>query len=410
LAEQTGARLYLSDEGGADWKYGWLGARSDGAAYDHVLIKNDDRFMVGNIEFRVVHTPGHTPEHVTFLVTDVGGGATSPMGALTGDFVFVGDLGRPDLLETAAGIEGIKEDSARDLFRSVNGFLGLEDYMQVWPAHGAGSACGKALGAVPQSTVGYERQFNPALRLAGEPQAFVDFVLEGQPEPPLYFARMKQQNRDGVPILGGLPQPRELQAAVLRDLDRSRNVVVDTRCWEEFRDAHLDGALHAPLGAAFHSVVGSYIQPADSIVLVAERDNVGDAVRELVRIGLDRVVAFATPETQTETGLADAKIEEVEVRDVREMLDRGNAVLLDVRRSAELAEGSIDETALHAAHTRLPLHLDAIPRDRPLLVHCASGRRSAFASAYLRRQGYNAINVAGGLCAWNVAAGVKADR
>ena len=162
LAEQTGARLYVSDEGSADWKYGWL------EAYDHVLIKNDDRFRVGNIEFRVVHTPGHTPEHVAFLVTDVGGGADSPMGALTGDFVFVGDVGRPDLLETAAGIQGVKEDSARDLFRSANGFLGLEDYMQVRPAHGAGSACGKALGAVPQSTVGYERQFNPALRLTNE--------------------------------------------------------------------------------------------------------------------------------------------------------------------------------------------------------------------------------------------------
>jgi hydroxyacylglutathione hydrolase len=140
LAEK-GAKVFVSDEGDADWKYQWLDRRSTGGAYDHQLLKDGDTFMVGHIEFRAVHTPGHTPEHLCFKVTDRGSGADEPMGVITGDFLFVGDLGRPDLLESAAGMAGKADPSA----------------------HGAGSACGKALGAVPQTTVGYERRFNPAL-------------------------------------------------------------------------------------------------------------------------------------------------------------------------------------------------------------------------------------------------------
>src|SRR5436190_7617447 len=173
VAERTGAKIHVSDEGDADWKYRWLGKKSTGGSYPHQLLHHGDSFRVGNIVFTVLHTPGHTPEHICFMVTDTGGGANEPMGILTGDFVFVGDLGRPDLLETAAGIAGAKEASAHTLCESAAEFLKLPDYLQVWPAHGAGSACGKALGAVPQSTVGYEKRFNPSLRLAGSPGAFV---------------------------------------------------------------------------------------------------------------------------------------------------------------------------------------------------------------------------------------------
>ena len=143
---------------------------------------------------------------MSFLITDVGGGANEPIGIATGDFVFVGDLGRPDLLETAAKVEGMMEPSARRLYSSVQRFLELPDYLQVWPGHGAGSACGKALGAVPETTVGYERRFSPAIEAAkrGE-DAFVDFILEGQPEPPIYFARMKRDNKLGAPSWATCP-------------------------------------------------------------------------------------------------------------------------------------------------------------------------------------------------------------
>ncbi|RMF77646.1 MAG: MBL fold metallo-hydrolase, partial [Planctomycetota bacterium] len=187
LAEATAATVYLSDEGDADWKYQWLDHKIGGGSYPHQLLHDGDTFDVGNVRFQAVHTPGHTPEHISFLVTDLGGGANEPIAIATGDFVFVGDLGRPDLLETAAGQTGAKEPSARRLYASLQSFLKLPDYLQVWPAHGAGSAWGKALGAIPQTTVGYEKRFSPAIRAAESEDAFVSAILAGQPEPPLYF-------------------------------------------------------------------------------------------------------------------------------------------------------------------------------------------------------------------------------
>jgi hydroxyacylglutathione hydrolase len=157
LARRTGAEMLLSDEGDAAWKYAFVNAA--GAT----LLRGGDTFMVGNIRIDVLHTPGHTPEHLSFLITDTL--ATSePMGAVTGDFLFVGDVGRPDLLERAAGIAGTMETGARTLFQSLQRFKSLPDYLQIWPGHGAGSACGKALGAVPTSTLGYERIVNWGLR------------------------------------------------------------------------------------------------------------------------------------------------------------------------------------------------------------------------------------------------------
>ena len=195
LAARIGAKLYVSDEGPAEWKYQYA------TRYDHQLLKDGDEFKVGNIKFTVVHTPGHTPESISFLLTDQGGGATEPMGIFTGDFVFVGSIGRPDLLEEAAGIFGSAKVGAHDLFASVQKFRALPDYLQIWPAHGAGSACGKGLGAIPSSTVGYEKRFNPALQFTDEGE-FVDYILADQPEAPKYFAVMKRVNKVGPELLG----------------------------------------------------------------------------------------------------------------------------------------------------------------------------------------------------------------
>ena len=207
LAIATGATVYLSNHGGEDWSYVW--PKNSSAKVKSVI--DGDSFNIGNITITVVHTPGHTPEHICFLVNDVN--TNEPIGYATGDFVFVGDLGRPDLLETAAGIEGVMEASASELHESCLRFMNMDDYIQVWPAHGAGSACGKALGAMPQSTVGYEKRTSPPLQLLDHESAFVEFMLAEQPEPPLYFARMKQMNRDGVPLLGELPSPRRITDA-----------------------------------------------------------------------------------------------------------------------------------------------------------------------------------------------------
>src|SRR6185503_6824539 len=217
LARLTRAQLLLSGEGGKDWQYG---VASDDAV---VLLMDGDRFQVGDVAFEVVHTPGHTPEHVTFLVTD-GSSGDRPMGMFTGDFIFVGDVGRPDLLERAASKVGTMESSARALFQSLRRMRAYPDYLQLWPGHGAGSACGKSLGATPSTTLGYEKLFNWAFQVDSE-DTFVRMVLEGQPEPPRYFARMKRINREGPPPRGqGLPKDPLDAATIARSIGQSTAV------------------------------------------------------------------------------------------------------------------------------------------------------------------------------------------
>ena len=383
LAEAAGADLYLSAEGDDDgWGSTWAQDRDD-----VTFLRDGDTFEVGNIEIRALHTPGHTPEHLSYLVVDHGGGASTPMGIASGDFVFVGDLGRPDLLESAAGQSGAQEPAARALYEAVQRFLDLDDRLQVWPGHGAGSACGKSLGAIPQSTVGYEKAYNGAIDAArrGE-QAFVDNILDAQPEPPLYFGRMKRLNRDGVPPLAGLPTPRALAPGELADLGDA--VVVDTRADRSaFMAEHLPGALYSPFDKQFNTVVGSYVtDPEAEIVLVIDEADVEAAVRDLVRIGLDHVVAYATFETlaaYVQGGGATATIPEVDFQAVVDREDRSS--VLDVRRQAEFEAGHVPGAA-NVAHTRLADRLDEVP-EGVLYVHCQSGVRSAVASAMLARDG-----------------------
>ena len=399
---EKGARLYVSDEGDADWKYEWLDKRSDGGRYDAVKLRDGDTFKVGNIRFRAIHTPGHTPEHLCYEVTDLGGGADAPMGVATGDFLFVGDLGRPDLLESAAGVEGIAAPSAQRLYKTVKATESWADYLQVWPGHGAGSACGKALGAVPQTTVGYERRFNPALRAATSEKDFVAFILEGQPEPPLYFARMKRDNKRGPRVLGALPKPREMPAAEVAALDARRVAVVDTRGWDAFRDAHLAGSLFAPLAKSFNADAGSFVTEDEEIVLVVEPARVEEAVRDLVRIGLDRVVGFLDARCFGELAASGATIvstREIAASDADRTIAAESPHVLDVRRASEFADGHL-EGATNIAHTRLLSRLDELPRDHALLVHCQGGVRSARACALLERHGFAVTNMAGGYGAY----------
>ena len=248
LAERAVARLLLSDAGGADWRYRYA------AAACAEPLRDGSSFRVGAIECTVRHTPGHTPEHLTFLVTDTAA-ATEPMGALTGDFLFVGDVGRPDLLERVAHVAGTMEAGARQLFRSLQRFATLPDYLQIWPGHGAGSACGKALGAVPQSTLGYERRFNWAFGIVNEDE-FVRAVLAGQPDPPRYFAEMKRINRDGPRVLGRMPRPARLTVDDLALALADGAPVVDTRPAHDYVAGAVPGTINIPAGRAFTTWAG----------------------------------------------------------------------------------------------------------------------------------------------------------
>jgi hydroxyacylglutathione hydrolase len=383
--------VYLSSGGGDDWSYRWP---REGDTIEVAWLSHGETFMVGNIEFRALLTPGHTPEHVCFLVTDRGGDADEPMGLLSGDFLFVGDVGRPDLLETAAGVAGAREPSARALYESLGLLDGIDGYVQVWPGHGAGSACGKALGAIPTSTIGYERRFNPALRARGDGErAFLEYVLSGQPEPPVYFARMKRENRDGPAILGELPKPALVDASALGSLDLSSEQIVDLRPWEEFRAGHLSGSVWCQLDPVMSTAVGSFFDPMREVMLVCEAWQVEPVVRNLIRIGYDKIVRHARPEDVASLdGLTT-------IRDVRPDEVDGSMVVLDVRRATEHEECRI-EGSINVSHTHILRRLDELPRDRTLLLQCQTGIRSGATSGVLASRGYDVRNLAGGMVGW----------
>ena len=405
LRAATGARLYLSAEGGPDWQYAF-------ALHDEaVLLHDGDRIMVGNIQFDVVHTPGHTPEHLSFVVTDTPRGA-GPMGILTGDFVFVGDVGRPDLLERAAGIADTMEAGARTLFRSLQRFRALPDYLQVWPGHGAGSACGKALGAVPSSTVGYEKLSNWGVAEHNE-DAFVAAVLEGQPEPPRYFASMKRINRDGPPVLGKPPVAPALSAHdVLGGLDRSDQWIIDLRPASEFVDGHIDGSLSVPYSKSFSTWVGSIVPVDDEIVLLSNHDSEAEseavqwAVRDLSRIGFDRITGSADAADVLSAfraaGHALHTIPQAEVSAAPSAVAAGTAMIVDVRGRTEWDAGHV-RGAIHLPLGDLRQRLSELP-SVPLYVHCQSGVRSGIATSLLHRLGrVDAVNMRGGFAAWEAA-------
>jgi hydroxyacylglutathione hydrolase len=404
LAARTGATLHLSDEGDAGWKYAF--ALQDGA----VLLKDRDTFMVGNIRIEVLHTPGHTPEHLVFVVTDTPA-TDRPMGVLTGDFVFVGDVGRPDLLEKAAKVAGTMESGARTLFRSLQRFKTLPDYLQIWPGHGAGSACGKSLGAVPQSTLGYERIVNWGLEDMTEDE-FVERVLVGQPEPPRYFAKMKRINKEGPRVLGGLLRPPHLPPEAILQVADHGMLVIDTRPADAFATEHVPGTISIPLNRSFSTWAGWLVPYDRDIHLLVENEALLDeAVKDLASIGLDRVAGFLRPEALeawTAAGRVLAMTRQMSVAELAEAVAAGRVNVLDVRGASEWESGHIPGVP------NIPLgyleeRLTELPTDRPLVVHCQGGGRSAIAAGVLQAHGVeNVVNLVGGFGAW-VRAGQPAE-
>lgn len=397
FVEHHGAKAYLSAEGGPAWQFEW--ARGDSRTQE---VRDGDSIKIGNIEFTVLLTPGHTPEHVSFLLTDHGGGASEPIAILSGDFIFVGDVGRPDLLEKAAGQEGQMEASAKVLYDSLRQTEGLPDFLQVLPGHGAGSACGKALGAIPTSVMGYERKFNEAFHgaLTGSREHFIDSILSGQPEPPVYFARMKRDNRDGPALLpeGKLPNPKAIDVAELTVfVGDEKNVVLDLRTDKAgFMSKHVKGSLWAPLrDTEFPEMVGSFVEEKRPIVLlVKDESQVEEAVRQLVRIGYDDVVGWMLAEVALDGGAPTESIERITTGELSQSLVEKPGFVLDVRRAAEFAEGHY-EGASQIAHTRLMSRLDEIPEGELIYVHCRSGARAAKAVSFLAGQGYDSVHVDG---------------
>jgi len=380
LAHRTGASLCLSDEGDKDWKYQYPHDRK---------LKNGDRITIGNVKIDVLHTPGHTPEHITFLITD-GAVADEPIAAVTGDFVFVGDVGRPDLLEKAAKIAGTMEAGAKTLFKSLQLFERYPDWLQIWPGHGAGSSCGKGISAVPHSTLGYERLFNWAFKVRTEAE-FVKEVLTGQPDPPPYFAVMKRVNRDeGSGQRANRPTGE--QERPLKDLANAGALVIDTRSAKEYAKGHVHGTLNIPFGGSFLTWAGWLVPyDRDFHVVTDQREDVQNA---LSLIGLDRIAGFipSTAASGPET------VDQVSADDVASRPN--DVVVIDVRNDAEWSEGHIP-SAIHIPLGHLAERIDEIPKDKPVVMQCQGGGRSSIASSLMLKLGRKDVaNLAGGYKAW----------
>jgi hydroxyacylglutathione hydrolase len=400
LAHKTGGTLYLSDEGDADWKYAFI---SEGQPLHH-----GDHLQFGNIRVDVLHTPGHTPEHLSFLITD-GAAADQPIAAVTGDFVFVGDVGRPDLLERAANIKGTMEVGARALWKSLQAFATREDWLQIWPGHGAGSACGKGISAIPSSTLGYERRFNWAFSVKTEAD-FVERVLEGQPEPPAYFASMKRVNKVGPALLGGFQPPPRLADARLRELLAADALVIDTRPAAEYAERHVAGTINIPLNASFVTWAGWLVPSTADFYLIVDEATAArlpEVSRLLALIGLDRITGWIG----TSAVSASAELRrtpQLAVADLPARLTAGSVTLVDVRGANEWAGGHLPG-AIHIPLGYLAERCRTIPTTKPIVVQCQAGGRSAIAASLLERLGFaDVINLEGGFSAW-AAAGLPVE-
>ena len=391
LVARTGAQMLLSGEGPPNWQYEF--ADADGAK----LLRDGEMFDVGRVRLTARHTPGHTPEHLSFLVKALDT-AEEPVAILTGDFVFVSDVGRPDLLERAANEPGTKEASARQLFLSLSRIRKLPDYLQIWPAHGAGSACGKALGDMPSSTVGYERMSNWAFSERNV-DTFVDRVLEGQLEPPAYFGVMKRINRDGPPVLGVRSEPPTPPADSLAELGLAGALVVDMRAPERFARAHVPGTLNIPWGGSFTTLAGSLLPYGHDLYLLADdRATALSAARALTLIGLDRIAGIFNEEAciaWVDGGRALGRIRQFTPEVLLEQIATNAVMVVDVRSKSEWNAGHHRE-AHHIPLGDLPRALATLPRDKPIAVYCQRGTRSAVASSLLAAAAIEAVNVPAG--------------
>jgi hydroxyacylglutathione hydrolase len=389
LAAATGATIYVSGEGGPEWQYGFDGVR----LFDGATI------TLGNITVTAVHTPGHTPEHLSFLVTD--GAFTDQPGYLfTGDFVFSGDLGRPDLLDEAAGGTDTRFAAARQLFASLRDkFLPLPDYVQVHPAHGAGSACGKAIGAIPSSTVGYERHYAWWSRyLAGnDEQGFVTELLAGQPDAHAYFGRMKRENREGPALLGERLPLVELHAAdVAAGLSADRVTFIDSRSSRHVHQGTVLRALNIPAKAmaSYGAWVVNPETDSNPLVLLAkDREQAQDMRDHLVRVGIDNVTGYVTGVDGLPT-VTPALIQPADLAGL-------NAdTVLDVRNRTEHAAGHIPGSR-QLSGGRIMWHLDELPAGGSIVAYCQTGTRSSVAASALRRAGYDVVELDGSYAGWH---------
>jgi rhodanese-related sulfurtransferase/glyoxylase-like metal-dependent hydrolase (beta-lactamase superfamily II) len=388
LAHRTGAKIYF-------------GAKA-GAKFEHVPVREGDEIRMGDVVLRFLETPGHTPESVSILVVDR---AVSdvPKAVLTGDTLFIGDVGRPDLLGarmSAQELAGMLYDSLHEKL------LPLPDSVEVYPAHGAGSLCGRNISSETSSTIGQQRQFNYALRPMPK-EEFVRMMTTDLPEAPAYFSRDVAINRDGAPELAELPDPAALSARDVDALQKKGAVVLDTRPAAQFGAGHVPGSLHIGLSGQFASWAGALISPGSPIVVVAdEEEQVREARTRLARVGIENVAGYLDGGILSwhDAGLPLATTEQIGVEELDARMREGTSgKIVDVRRPGEWQAGHIPG-AMHLPLNALAGEAAALPKDQPVAVICASGFRSSIATSVLEQKGFTKVtNVIGGMTAWRGA-------
>ncbi len=387
LAQRTGAAIYLGE--------------GSGASFPHRAVRDGDEIAFGQCRLRFLQTPGHTPESVCVVVVDREQGE-EPVAVLTGDTLFIGDVGRPDLSD-----EFTPQELAGKLYDSLHGkLLALPDGVKVYPAHGAGSMCGRNISADRNSTLGRERAVNYALQPMSR-ERFVEIMTHDLPARPEYFQRDVAANRRGAPPLDQLPPvPRLLPAEVLRRQQEGA-VVLDVRPSTEYCSGAVPGSLQIGLGGQFASWAAILIGLDRDIVLVAEDEKAIDEARmRLARVGIERIAGSLADGITgwTRAGLPLAEIEQVSVQDLRSEMERNpELVVLDVRRPAEWEQGHIPGAVLLPLD-QFPAALDSLDLRRTIAVHCKSGYRSLIASSLLAAHGFKVMNVLGGYDAWAAAA------
>jgi len=387
LAEATGAELALSayDEG-AHYRY----------SMPHRPLRTGDSVKVGTVRVEALHTPGHTPEHLSFVVYDTQRSETEPLAIFSGDFLFVGSVGRPDLLGEEA-----KLGLAHELFKSLHVRLeALPDSVHVYPGHGAGSLCGTGMSERAESTLGYERRTNHLFGLTEE--AFVAEILGSVPPMPTYYPRMKELNARGAEAFDAIPGATALSASEVEALTAEQDVmVIDLRRPEAFGGAHIRGAINIGAGQNLSLWAGWLLGAKSRIVLVNDQGDDEDSRRGLVHVGLDNIVGFlkAGMPAWINAGLPFERTIQVSTEEVR---DRSkDKLVLDVRSEAEWKAGRI-EGATHIMFGDLPQQVQKLPKDRPIVTVCGSGYRSSIAASGLAKNGFSSVeSMDGGMAAWN---------
>ncbi|MET9885568.1 rhodanese-like domain-containing protein [Streptomyces sp. NPDC006430] len=379
----------------------WIGyGRRAETEYPIRKLAEGERISLGDVTLQIMETPGHTPESISVLV-HAHADDTVPHGVLTGDALFIGDVGRPDLL---ASIGVTAEELGSLLYDSVqNKLMGLPNEVRVFPAHGAGSACGKNLSTEKQSTIGEQRATNYACAPMSEAE-FVALVTAGQAAAPGYFAYDADLNRKDHDLYDPAAAPRPLSAEEFTALRADGAVVVDARGPQEFGTGHLRGAVNVPADGRFAEQAGTVLSPQKELLVIAPENREEEVVTRLARIGFDRVAGYLRSPEDALTAMADevTPASRLTAAQLRTALDGEQPpVVIDVRNCGERGTNGFIEGALHISLGELPRRLDEIPTDRPLVLHCAGGHRSSIAASLLRQHGFADVSdVLGGYAAW----------